>query len=118
MLRHEFQPGRLVAGFFLAAAGLVFAGDAGGLWDTPWFAMIPIVVGGLFLAAATAAVAHGIRKARRPRAKDQSPPAKDQSRPAAGPAPDSPEAPAATGTPASPEDKAPASGSGAPSDRP
>ncbi|WP_405660063.1 hypothetical protein [Streptomyces sp. RK9] len=96
MLRHEFQPGRLVAGFFLAAAGLVYAGDAGGLWDTPWFAMIPIVVGGLFLAAATAAVAHGIRKARRPRTKG----------------------PAATGTPASPEDKAPTSGSGAPSDRP
>ncbi|MFD0414137.1 hypothetical protein [Streptomyces sp. NPDC127108] len=83
MLRHEFQPGRLVAGFFLAVAGLVYAGDAGGLWDTPWFAMIPIVVGGLFLAAATAAVAHGIRKARRPRAQDPG-------SPTAGPSPERP----------------------------
>ncbi|GHC69884.1 hypothetical protein [Streptomyces flavofungini] len=106
MLRHEFQPGRLVAGCFLAAAGLVYAGDAGGLWDTPWFAMIPIVVGGLFLAAATAAVAHGIRKARKPRSKDAS-------RSADGPAADRPKAPAATEDPASPEDKAPTTGSGA-----
>ncbi|MFH8795467.1 hypothetical protein [Streptomyces sp. NPDC017941] len=68
MLRHEFQPGRLVAGVFLALAGLVYAGDSGGLWDTPWFAIIPIVAGGLFLAAATAAVAHLIRRGRGPRA--------------------------------------------------
>ncbi|EPH45872.1 hypothetical protein STRAU_1068 [Streptomyces aurantiacus JA 4570] len=56
-----------MAGFFLALAGLVYAGDAGGLWDTPWFAIIPMVTGGLCLAGATAAVAHGIRKARGPR---------------------------------------------------
>lgn len=68
MLRHEFQPGRLVAGLVLALAGLVYAGDAGGLWDTPWFAIIPMVMGGLCLAAAVATVAHGIRKARGPRA--------------------------------------------------
>ncbi|GHE73144.1 hypothetical protein GCM10018785_46560 [Streptomyces longispororuber] len=61
MLRHEFQPGRLVAGLFMGLAGFVYAGDAGGLWDTPWFAIIPIVVGGLCLAGATATVA-GIRK--------------------------------------------------------
>lgn len=64
MLRHEFQPGRLVAGFFLTAAGLVYAGDAGGVWDTPWFAVIPIVMGGLFLAALVATVTHGIRRGR------------------------------------------------------
>ncbi|MEW2523445.1 hypothetical protein [Streptomyces sp. NPDC047071] len=68
MLRHEFQPGRLVAGFFVTLAGLVYAGDAGGLWDTPWFVIIPIVAGGLCLAGATATVAHGIRKGRRARA--------------------------------------------------
>ncbi|WJV51632.1 hypothetical protein [Streptomyces flavofungini] len=120
MLRHEFQPGRLVAGFFLTAAGLVYAGDAGGLWDTPWFAMIPIVVGGLFLAAATAAVAHGIRKARRPRAKGSGRPAGAPGRPATGPSspaawpsPDSAKPSAATGTPAGPEAKAPATGFGA-----
>ncbi|MCI3932536.1 hypothetical protein [Streptomyces sp. AN091965] len=67
MLRHEFQPGRLVGGFFVTLAGLVYAGDAGGLWDTPWFVIIPIVTGGLCLAGATATVAHGIRKGRRAR---------------------------------------------------
>ncbi|MGA4840110.1 hypothetical protein [Streptomyces sp. G45] len=69
MLRHDFQPGRLVAGFFLTVAGLVYAGDAGGLWETPWFAVIPIVTGGLCLAGAAATVAHGIRKQRAGRRK-------------------------------------------------
>ncbi|MGW7525389.1 hypothetical protein [Streptomyces sp. NPDC054783] len=62
MLRHEFQPGKLVAGLFLTTTGVVFAGDAGGLWETPWFAVVPLIVGGLFLAGATAAVARGIRR--------------------------------------------------------
>ncbi|MET9447800.1 hypothetical protein [Streptomyces cinerochromogenes] len=61
MLRHEFQPGKLVAGLFLTATGAVYAGDAGGLWDTPWFVAVPLVVGGLCLAGATAALARGIR---------------------------------------------------------
>ncbi|MET9114341.1 hypothetical protein ABZX38_09085 [Streptomyces longwoodensis] len=65
MLRHEFRPGRLVAGTFFVLAGVTFAGDAGGLWDTPWFAMIPIVVVGLALAAVTALLAGGIRRRRR-----------------------------------------------------
>ncbi|CQR62347.1 hypothetical protein [Streptomyces leeuwenhoekii] len=59
MLRHEFQPGRLIIGVVLALAGAVYAGDAGGLWETPWFAVIPLVVGGLFLAGATALLARG-----------------------------------------------------------
>ncbi|MFJ3303447.1 hypothetical protein ACIPSA_10025 [Streptomyces sp. NPDC086549] len=66
MLRHEFQPGRLVAGFFLTVTGVVYAGDAGGLWDTPWFAVVPLVVGGLFLAGATGALARRIRGRRGP----------------------------------------------------
>ncbi|MEU7422613.1 hypothetical protein [Streptomyces sp. NPDC040750] len=61
MLRHEFQPGRLIAGLFLTAAGVVCAGDAGGLWETPWFAIVPLVVGGLCLAGVTAALTRGIR---------------------------------------------------------
>ncbi|MFJ9813912.1 hypothetical protein ACIRU3_01325 [Streptomyces sp. NPDC101151] len=64
MLRHEFQPGRLVAGLFLTAAGAAYAGDAAGLWDTPWFAVIPLVAVGLFLAGVTAAVTRGIRRRR------------------------------------------------------
>ncbi|PZT68763.1 hypothetical protein DN402_14040 [Streptomyces sp. SW4] len=64
MLRHEFQPGRLVAGLFLTAAGVVYAGDAGGLWRTPWFVAVPLVVGGLCLAAVTGMVAQGVRRRR------------------------------------------------------
>ncbi|MFJ5529645.1 hypothetical protein [Streptomyces sp. NPDC093261] len=69
MLRHEFQPGRLVAGAFLAAAGVVFAGDARGAWETPWFAMVPLVGGGLCLAAVTGMLARAIRRGRASRGK-------------------------------------------------
>ncbi|MDQ1036644.1 hypothetical protein QFZ75_003060 [Streptomyces sp. V3I8] len=65
MLRHEFQPGRFIAGFFVALTGVVYAGDAGGLWDTPWFAVVPLVTGGLCLAAVAGSVAHGIRRRKR-----------------------------------------------------
>ncbi|MET8133329.1 MULTISPECIES: hypothetical protein [unclassified Streptomyces] len=64
MPRHEFQPGKLVAGLFLTAGGVAYAGDAGGLWDTEWFAIIPVVVVGLCLAGAAASVNHAIRKRR------------------------------------------------------
>ncbi|GAA3032638.1 hypothetical protein [Streptomyces glomeratus] len=64
MLRHEFQPGRLVAGAFLAAAGVVFAGDARGAWEAPWFAIVPIVGGGLCLAAVTGLLTRAIRRGR------------------------------------------------------
>jgi drug/metabolite transporter (DMT)-like permease len=65
VLRHEFQPGKLVAGLFLALAGVVYAGDAGGLWDTPWFAIFPLVVGGLCLAGAVAFLTRTLRRRRR-----------------------------------------------------
>ncbi|MEW2167539.1 hypothetical protein AB0912_31735 [Streptomyces sp. NPDC007084] len=61
MPRHEFQPGKLVAGLALTAAGVVFAGDAAGWWSAPWFVMIPVVVGGLCLAGAVASVTQAIR---------------------------------------------------------
>jgi hypothetical protein len=61
VLRHEFQPGKLVAGLCLTAAGAAYAGDAGGLWETPWFVIVPLVVGGLCLAGATAALTRAIR---------------------------------------------------------
>ncbi|KMS67371.1 hypothetical protein ACM01_43045 [Streptomyces viridochromogenes] len=64
MLRHEFQPGRLVAGTFLTLAGIVYAGDAGGAWETPWFVVIPMVVGGLCLAGAVGVMTRGIRRRR------------------------------------------------------
>ncbi|MEU2730783.1 hypothetical protein ABZ682_06890 [Streptomyces griseoviridis] len=61
MPRHEFQPGRLLAGLAFTATGVVYAGDAGGLWETPWFAIVPMIVGGLFLAGAAAVVTRAIR---------------------------------------------------------
>ncbi|MER6436967.1 MULTISPECIES: hypothetical protein [unclassified Streptomyces] len=64
MARHEFQPGKLVAGLFLTTGGVVYAGDAGGWWDTPWFVMIPLITGGLCLAGAVALLAHGVRRHR------------------------------------------------------
>ncbi|MGC0330009.1 drug/metabolite transporter (DMT)-like permease [Streptomyces sp. SAI-170] len=64
MLRHEFRPGKLVAGLFVTVAGVVYAGDAGGAWETPWFAVIPLVVGGLCLAAVAGLAGRGIRRRR------------------------------------------------------
>ncbi|MDO0935707.1 hypothetical protein QQY66_30005 [Streptomyces sp. DG2A-72] len=65
MLRHEVQPGRLVAGAFLTLAGIIYAGDAGGAWETPWFAVIPLVMVGFCLAATVGGLTRGIRRRRR-----------------------------------------------------
>ncbi|MEU5042556.1 hypothetical protein [Streptomyces griseorubiginosus] len=73
MLRHEFQPGRLVAGVFLTLAGITYVGDAGGAWDTPWFAVIPMVVGGLCLAGAVGLLTRAIR-GRRAKHRTETPP--------------------------------------------
>ncbi|GGV48769.1 hypothetical protein [Streptomyces griseoflavus] len=62
MLRHEFQPGRLVAGVALVAAAVTYAGDAGGAWHTPWFVVIPVVTGGLCLAGAVGSLAGRLRR--------------------------------------------------------
>ncbi|MER6751370.1 hypothetical protein [Streptomyces fungicidicus] len=64
MLRHEFQPGRLVAGAFLLLAAVIYAGDAGGAWETPWFVVIAVVTGGLCLAGAVGSLARHVRSRR------------------------------------------------------
>ncbi|MHC5908034.1 hypothetical protein ACVNF4_29720 [Streptomyces sp. S6] len=64
MPRHEFRPGRLVAGLFFALAGVIYAGDAGGLWETPWFAAVPVVLIGLALAGTAGATARSVRRRR------------------------------------------------------
>jgi hypothetical protein len=62
--RHDFQPGKLVAGVFLLGAAITFGGDARGLWSVPWFAMVPIVASGLSLAAATGTINKALRHRR------------------------------------------------------
>ncbi|WDV53963.1 hypothetical protein PV963_28195 [Streptomyces coeruleorubidus] len=64
MLRHELQPGKLVAGTVLVLAGVLYAGDAGGAWQTPWFAAIPLVTGGLCLAGVVGFLTGRIRRRR------------------------------------------------------
>jgi hypothetical protein len=77
VLRHEFRPGKLVAGFFLTLAGITYAGDAGGAWDTPWFAVIPMVVGGLCLAGVVGLLARSVRNRRDRRRRTSTPPEVD-----------------------------------------
>ncbi|MER7401931.1 hypothetical protein ABT373_05440 [Streptomyces sp. NPDC000070] len=64
MLRHELQPGKLVAGAVLTLVGVLYAGDAGGAWETPWFVAIPLVTGGLCLAGAVGILTGRIRRRR------------------------------------------------------
>lgn len=59
---HEFKPGKLVAGLAVMGAATVFAGDAGGWWDAPWFVIVPIVCGGLCLASAVSLADYRIRR--------------------------------------------------------
>ncbi|BBC36013.1 hypothetical protein SGFS_073070 [Streptomyces graminofaciens] len=61
MPRHDVRPGKLTAGFFLALTGVLYLGDAGGAWKTPWFIAFPLVIAGLCLAGAVAFLNHAIR---------------------------------------------------------
>ncbi|MFD9408445.1 hypothetical protein ACFWBN_15725 [Streptomyces sp. NPDC059989] len=67
MRRHEFQPGRLIAGLVLITAGVLYLLDATGRTDLPWFLVIPLTVGGLCLAALTGMVTYALRRDRRDR---------------------------------------------------
>ncbi|MFJ5998233.1 hypothetical protein [Streptomyces sp. NPDC092370] len=64
MLRHEFRPGKLVAGAVLVLVGVLYAGDAGDAWQIPWFVAIPLVAGGLCLAGAVALLTGRVRRRR------------------------------------------------------
>ncbi len=65
MRRHEFQPGRLIAGLALLVAGVLYLLDSSGEADLPWFLVIPLTVGGLSLAALTGMVTYAVRRDRR-----------------------------------------------------
>lgn len=64
MLRHEPRPGKLVAGVVLVLTGVLYAGDAGGAWEIPWFVAIPLVTGGLCLVGAVAFLTGRLRRRR------------------------------------------------------
>ncbi|MFE9117005.1 hypothetical protein [Streptomyces sp. NPDC007172] len=65
MPRHEFRPGRLVAGLALGAVAVLFAGDAAGRWNTPSPVVVPLVCGGLGIASLVSWIDYGVRKRRR-----------------------------------------------------
>ncbi|MFD5508889.1 hypothetical protein ACFWIB_14095 [Streptomyces sp. NPDC127051] len=72
MPRHEFQPGRLLAGLILVAAGVLYLLDATGETDLPWFLVIPMTMGGLCLAALVGVVTYAVRRDRRDRISESS----------------------------------------------
>lgn len=68
MSRHEFlhgfRPGRMIAGLSALACAALYAGDAAGAWRTPWFTALPVVLGGLCLAAFAGSLHYGVRRRR------------------------------------------------------
>ncbi|MFE5619894.1 hypothetical protein [Streptomyces sp. NPDC056470] len=62
MLLHEFRPGRLIAGATALALAALYAGDAADAWETPWYEVIPVLFGGLGLAALATWVAYRVRR--------------------------------------------------------
>ncbi|MFF9912172.1 hypothetical protein [Streptomyces sp. NPDC013457] len=62
MLLHEFRPGRLIAGATAIALAVLYAGDAADAWETPWYEVIPVLFGGLGLAALATWVAYRVRR--------------------------------------------------------
>ncbi|MGW2177381.1 hypothetical protein ACWCXX_04650 [Streptomyces sp. NPDC001732] len=64
MLRHEFRPGRAVAGVVVLALAVGYAADAAGSWNAPWTFFFPLFFGGLWLAATVTWVNYMIRRRR------------------------------------------------------
>ncbi|UQX02602.1 hypothetical protein [Streptomyces sp. RerS4] len=70
MRRHEFQPGRLLAGLVLTTAGVLYLLDATGETDLPWYLVVPMAVGGLCLAAFVGLITYAVRRDRRTDGRD------------------------------------------------
>ncbi|MFJ5550785.1 hypothetical protein [Streptomyces sp. NPDC093225] len=61
-MRHEFQPGRLIAGVVLLVAGVLFALDARDRLAVSVWVLLPLLAGGLALAALAGTVAYIVRR--------------------------------------------------------
>ncbi|MFD0420269.1 hypothetical protein [Streptomyces parvus] len=64
MLRHEFRPGRAVAGLVMLGLAAGYAADAAGAWEVPWAFFLPLFFGGLWLAATVTCAAYMLRRRR------------------------------------------------------
>lgn len=64
MPRHEFRPGRAVAGLVMLTLAGGYAADAADLWEAPWVFFVPVFVGGLWLAATANWAAYLMRRRR------------------------------------------------------
>ncbi|CAD5954855.1 MULTISPECIES: hypothetical protein [Streptomyces] len=64
MLRHEFRPGRAVAGLTMLVLAGGYAGDAAGDWEAPWTFFLGVFLGGLWLAATATWTAYMLRRRR------------------------------------------------------
>ncbi|MCX3058384.1 hypothetical protein [Streptomyces beihaiensis] len=61
-MRHDLRPGRLVAGLALILTAVVYFGDAGDAWQSPWWVAFPLVGGGLVVAGVVGVIARSARR--------------------------------------------------------
>ncbi|MFB8031051.1 MULTISPECIES: hypothetical protein [unclassified Streptomyces] len=64
MMRHEILPGRAVAGLVMLTLAVGYAADAAGAWNAPWTFFVPVLAGGLWLAATVTWVNYRLRRRR------------------------------------------------------
>ncbi|MDF6019299.1 hypothetical protein [Streptomyces sp. JH34] len=64
MPRHEFRPGRAVAGLVMLTLAGGYAADAAGAWNAPWTYFAAVFLGGLWLAATVTWVSYRARRRR------------------------------------------------------
>lgn len=64
MTRHDFRPGRAVAGLVMLGLAAGYAADAAGVWHAPLTFFVALFAGGLCISVLTTWVAYRIRRRR------------------------------------------------------